>query len=58
VAKASNPLPLQAFIARLGLIFEMTTFTRIGERDTPSILTSADQTISDIDLLLYGGFAE
>ncbi|KAJ5672550.1 hypothetical protein N7507_001677 [Penicillium longicatenatum] len=36
----------------------MTTFTRIGEGDTPSILKSADQTISDIDPLLYGGFAE
>ncbi|KAJ5937540.1 hypothetical protein N7454_003882 [Penicillium verhagenii] len=36
----------------------MTTFTRIGEEDQPSISTSPGQTIADIDPLLYGGFAE
>ncbi|KAJ5114232.1 hypothetical protein N7456_002766 [Penicillium angulare] len=36
----------------------MTSFTRIGDGDQPSISTTADQTISGIDPLLYGGFAE
>ncbi|OJJ94632.1 hypothetical protein ASPACDRAFT_1909013 [Aspergillus aculeatus ATCC 16872] len=36
----------------------MTTFTRISEEDQPSISTSAEHTISEIDPLLYGGFAE
>ncbi|KAJ5731818.1 hypothetical protein N7493_003299 [Penicillium malachiteum] len=36
----------------------MTTFTRIGDGDKPSIFTTASQPIADIDPFLYGGFAE
>lgn len=36
----------------------MTTFTKIADKDEPSIYTSADHVIADINPLMYGGFTE
>jgi hypothetical protein len=40
------------------LSFKMTTFTRIGEEETPSINVDVTRRLSKIDPNIYGGFVE
>jgi hypothetical protein len=40
------------------LLFDMTTFTRIGEEETPSIDVDVARRLSKIDPNIYGGFME